>query len=94
MIWPVGQPAGELYGRAIRTRKIWEELNRAAGIWSDPVGSLHMAYAEDEWTVLQEIYEMFRSEGRPVEIIHGADLHTKIFHRHPAGSQRRVVQSG
>jgi FAD dependent oxidoreductase TIGR03364 len=77
MIWPVGQPSGELYERALRTRFIWEELANAAGVWNDPVGSLHLAYSADEWMVLREIHEQFRSQGRPVEIMDGAALHRK-----------------
>jgi FAD dependent oxidoreductase TIGR03364 len=67
MIWPVGQPQGELYDRAIRTRNIWKALAPEAGIWSDPVGSLHTAYHPAEWIVLQEAYEIFTREGRAVE---------------------------
>jgi FAD dependent oxidoreductase TIGR03364 len=77
MVWPVGQPEGELYDRALRTRHIWEHLAREAGIWFDPVGSLHVAHTEDEWTVLQEIHEQFHSEGRAVEILDAAALHRK-----------------
>lgn len=74
MIWPVGQPAGELYDRALRTRHIWEQIAKEAGIWYDPVGSLHTAYEADEWEVLQEIYEQFRIEGRPVELLDAASV--------------------
>jgi len=77
MVWPVGQPSGEWYERSLRTRNIWIDLTGAAGVWRDPVGSLHTAYADDEWTLLQEIFDKFRSEGRPVELISAADLPDK-----------------
>lgn len=54
MVWPVGQPEGDWYETAMRSRSIWKELCTEAGIWYDAVGSLHMAYAPDEWQVLQE----------------------------------------
>jgi FAD dependent oxidoreductase TIGR03364 len=54
MIWPVGQPEGELYDRAMLSRGIWKQVCEQAGIWYDEVGSLHMAYATDELTVLHE----------------------------------------
>ena len=54
MIWPVGQPDGELYERAMLSRSIWKEVCNDAGIWYDEVGSLHMAYKKDEWQVLEE----------------------------------------
>jgi len=69
MIWPIGQPAGKLYARAMRSREIWEEIARCANIWHDPVGSLHLAYHPDEWKVLQELCELFSSEGRDVKLL-------------------------
>jgi FAD dependent oxidoreductase TIGR03364 len=71
MVWPVGQPAGELYERAIRSRNVWKELAPEAGIWIDPVGSLHTAYADDEWEVLQELFAIFSEQGREVELLNG-----------------------
>src|ERR1043166_6132412 len=69
MIWPVGQPEGKQYNRAIRTRNIWKEVNDVANIWYDPVGSLHVAYHADEWIVLQELYEAFKQQGRNVSLL-------------------------
>lgn len=57
MIWPVGQPAGILYERALRAREIWTEVAPQAGIALDPCGSLHLAYRADEMDVLQEFVE-------------------------------------
>lgn len=68
MIWPVGQPDGMMYNRAIRSRNIWEEIAGEAGFWNDACGSLHLAYHEDEWQVLQELNDVFRSSGRPVRL--------------------------
>jgi FAD dependent oxidoreductase TIGR03364 len=69
MIWPVGQPAGPLYERAIRSRDIWKEISGTGSFWSEPAGSLHLAYAADEWLVLQELAEIFQKEGRPVKLL-------------------------
>src|SRR5882672_9931784 len=69
MIWPIGQPAGKQYERAIRSRNIWKETGDASDIWYDPVGSLHLAYHPDEWQVLQELFETFTAEGRNVKIL-------------------------
>ena len=69
MIWPIGQPAGKQYERAIRSRNIWKETGDAAGLWYDTVGSLHLAYHPDEWQVLQELSETFTAEGRNVKIL-------------------------
>lgn len=69
MLWPVGQPDGELYNRAIRSKTIWKEISNAAGIWYDEVGSLHVAYHADEWLVLQELAAAFSQSGRPVSLL-------------------------
>ncbi len=58
MVWPIGQPDGELYERAMLSRSIWKEVCDEAGIWYDEVGSLHTAYRPDEWQVLQEFNEL------------------------------------
>jgi D-hydroxyproline dehydrogenase subunit beta len=54
MIWPIGQPAGTLYDRALKSREIWLETAPQAGFAFDPCGSLHLAYRPDEWAVLEE----------------------------------------
>jgi FAD dependent oxidoreductase TIGR03364 len=59
MIWPIGQPDGKLYERALLSRDIWKQICREAGIWYDEVGSLHMAYNKHEWDVLCELAEVF-----------------------------------
>ncbi|MBL7758493.1 MAG: TIGR03364 family FAD-dependent oxidoreductase, partial [Chitinophagaceae bacterium] len=60
MIWPIGQPDGQLYERAMLSRRIWKDVCREAGIWYDKVGSLHLAYESDEWQVLEELRERFQ----------------------------------
>jgi len=69
MVWPIGQPEGKLYDRALRSATIWKEVCSDAGIWYDPVGSLHLAYHADEWEVLKECFEAFSRQGRSVEIL-------------------------
>src|SRR5258708_23358851 len=69
MIWPIGQPGGRMYDRAMRSREIWKELSSKADFWSEAAGSVHVAYHADEWTVLQELAEIFRKEGRPVQLL-------------------------
>lgn len=57
MVWPIGQPSGELYERAMLSRGIWKEICDEARIWYDEVGSSHMAYDDLEQMVLQEFFE-------------------------------------
>jgi FAD dependent oxidoreductase TIGR03364 len=54
MIWPVGQPAGPAYETARRSREVWLDVLRAAGLWHRQCGSLHLAYHDDEAQVLRE----------------------------------------
>lgn len=61
MIWPIGQPDGELYQKAMLSKRIWKETCDDAGIWYDEVGSLHVAYRQDEWMVLQELCEIYKN---------------------------------
>ncbi|MEJ0082126.1 MAG: FAD-dependent oxidoreductase [Puia sp.] len=51
MVWPIGQPAGKLYERAIRSRNCWKDIGDSSRLWYDPVGSLHLAYNQLEWQV-------------------------------------------
>ena len=57
MIWPIGQATGPLYERALLSRSIWKEICTEAKIWHDEVGSLHMAYHDDELQVINEYVE-------------------------------------
>ncbi|MBH2003619.1 MAG: TIGR03364 family FAD-dependent oxidoreductase [Sphingobacteriia bacterium] len=69
MVWPIGQPAGELHNRAERSKAIWKDIADSTGLAYSETGSIHAAYYDDEWTVLQELYEIFKAEGREVELL-------------------------
>jgi FAD dependent oxidoreductase TIGR03364 len=69
MVWPIGQPAGQPYERAIRSRNCWKEIGDKSKLWYDPVGSLHVAYDQAEWLVLQELFEIFKNEGRDIALL-------------------------
>ena len=57
MVWPIGQPVGELYETALQSRRRWLELSQAGALWAAECGSLHLAYREDERAVLEEFCE-------------------------------------
>ena len=58
MIWPIGQPAGEMLEMALRSRELWLEVLAAARLHHSPTGSLHLVYREDEAAVAQEFGEI------------------------------------
>ncbi len=69
MIWPIGQPDGILYNRAIRSKMIWKEIADSISLPYEETGSLHVAYHQDEWQVLQEVHEIFLNHQRPVSLL-------------------------
>lgn len=68
MLWPVGQPAGELRALAIRSLEIWTEVLASAGLWHEQTGSLHLAYHDDEARVLSEFVDLASKTGLACEI--------------------------
>lgn len=73
MIWPIGQPAGNLYERAMRSRAVWKQVCDDAKIWYDEAGSLHVAHHATEWQVLQELYGIYSRE-RPWHILSAEEI--------------------
>jgi FAD dependent oxidoreductase TIGR03364 len=69
MLWPIGQPAGVLRTLALRSREIWLDVLMRAGIWHERVGSLHVAYEEDEACVLAEFASEARESGFCCELV-------------------------
>ena len=78
MIWPIGQPDGHLYDRAIRSREVWKEYLKDAKINFDPCGSVHLAYDNEEKDVVEELYEHFVKSQRPVELLTPAAIQDKF----------------
>lgn len=68
MVWPIGQPAGKLYERALHSKAIWKQVCSESGLWYNEVGSLHLAYNDLEWEVLQQFAEADKNV-RPVAAI-------------------------
>lgn len=69
MIWPIGQPPGEMREMALRSRLHWLDVLRASGIWHQECGSLHLAYHEDEMGVLEEFVGLAPSAGYECEAV-------------------------
>ncbi|OWK46779.1 putative secreted oxidoreductase [Fimbriiglobus ruber] len=69
MVWPIGQPIGELYHRALRSRRRWLELGERAGVWVNSCGSLHLARRPDELAVLEEFAARAPAAGIECEML-------------------------
>ena len=54
MLWPIGQPPGRMHQLAMRSSEHWLTVLMAARLWHAEVGSLHLAYRDDEEAVLRE----------------------------------------
>jgi len=69
MVWPIGQPAGDRHATALKSREIWLDVARSAGVWATPCGSIHLAHREDEWAVLEEFAHAAPELGYPCELL-------------------------
>lgn len=60
LVWPIGQEPGVGLDRALRARRHWLEVSQQAGFSLQTNGSLHVAYHEDEWNVLNEFMQLYK----------------------------------
>lgn len=74
MVWPIGQMPGESLEIALESRALWLEATQAAGIWANPCGSMHVAYREDEWSVLQEFAAQSSQLGYQCELLQPTEV--------------------
>jgi FAD dependent oxidoreductase TIGR03364 len=85
MIWPIGQPAGEMHEMALRSRALWVETLAAASLPSRQTGSLHLAYQQDELNVLREFTELAPGLGYDCELLSPKDVVTRSDSVRPDG---------
>lgn len=86
MLWPIGQPDGELYERALQTKSIWKTICDEAHIWYDEVGSLHVAQHQDELKVLNELHDHFKKD-RQVNMF----TQNEIIEVCPAANTKNII---
>jgi D-hydroxyproline dehydrogenase subunit beta len=77
MVWPIGQMPGESLEIALESRALWLEATSAAGIWANPCGSMHVAFRQDEWTVLQEFAAQSAQLGYDCKLLNPAEIAQK-----------------
>ena len=76
MVWPIGQPSGKLYDRAMRSRSVWMEMSSKKVFWSEPAGSLHLAYLPEELQVLEEVKSHYQYK-RDLSLMNASDVLSK-----------------
>jgi len=79
MIWPIGQPMGELYDLARRSREVWLNVLQAADLWHERTGSLHLAYHDDEVAVLREFISAVPATGYECQWLDPSQVLAKSF---------------
>lgn len=77
LLWPVGQPFGPAHDRAMLSRQIWLEVIKKTGLWHAPDGSLHLAYARDEFAVLEEYIQSAGQEKFGRELLNAQAVREK-----------------
>lgn len=83
MLWPVGQPDGYLYDRAMKSRSAWKQILNDAHLWYDEVGSLHAAYNALERDVLLDVATAYAHRG--YKYLSGAETVKKSNAVNPGG---------
>jgi len=58
LLWPIGQPHGEMYQLALRSRELWLAVLNRAHLPHWPDGSLHLVYRQDEEDVAREFADL------------------------------------
>jgi len=87
MVWPIGQPPGELHRLSLMSRKRWLQLADSSDIWVNRCGSIHLAHREDEWDVLREFAKRAPSLGYECALL-SAD---EVCLRTPAANPDRLI---
>jgi FAD dependent oxidoreductase TIGR03364 len=87
MVWPIGQPPGELFAAAMQSQARWRRLGEEAGIWVNPAGSIHLAHRADEWAVLEEFAALpgVVSEKRGLRLLSADEVHRNTCAANPQG---------
>jgi D-hydroxyproline dehydrogenase subunit beta len=85
MVWPVGQPAGEMFELSMRSRELWLKVLTQAGLPWRETGSLHLAYRDDEADVAREFAEAGPRLGYECSWLHHAQVLEKSQAVQPGG---------
>ncbi|MFM7057084.1 MAG: TIGR03364 family FAD-dependent oxidoreductase [Planctomycetota bacterium] len=85
MVWPIGQPHGELFQTALLSRQRWLQAGAQAGISVRESGSIHLAHHRDEWELLQEFTALAKDLEVPCELVTPSTIHQHTPGANPSG---------
>lgn len=85
MVWPIGQPVGELRQIALASARRWLRLADEAGLWVNRCGSIHLAHRADEWNVLQEFAAQATTANVECKLLTAAEVQQRSPAANPAG---------
>src|SRR5262249_7885166 len=80
-----GQPHGEMYQLALRSRAIWLDLLERTGLPFRPHGSLHVLYREDEADVAREFTDLAPGLGFECEWLDSEAVQSRTAAARPEG---------
>ncbi|RFS24607.1 TIGR03364 family FAD-dependent oxidoreductase [Chitinophaga silvatica] len=69
LVWPIGQTAGKMYDRAMRSRSTWKKIAAETGLQCEETGSLHLVYEADELAVIEEFAASASDNGYNCELV-------------------------
>lgn len=83
MVWPIGQPAGEMLQTALHSRELWLQIAAEAGFWHHTHGSVYLAIQEDELAVMDEFAQTSSDLGYDCDMLepHALAQHCPAMNR-------------
>ena len=85
LLWPIGQQAGKLFERAMISREIWKEITSNSPIHLNQNGSIHLAYHQDEWSILQEFFQANSYASETCQLLTPSEVLQKSAAANPEG---------
>ena len=77
-LWPIGQPAGPRRTLALESLAIWRDVLTHSGTWFADSGSLHLAYHDDEFALLEECALSTNSDGFTCRLLDPAETRARV----------------
>ena len=77
-LWPIGQPAGARRTLALESLAMWRDVLSHSGTWFADSGSLHLAYHDDEFALLEEFARSANADGFTCRLLDPAQTRVRV----------------